>query len=458
MSLNSQIRGKFLKKAEIIYKTALAEVDPRHLIKSSVIRKGSQLIVQNHSFDLESFRSVYTVGIGKAASFMAEGLVAVLGDYLKGGIVLHLPQERISLNRIQNLPAPHPLPDERSILAAKEILNLAQTLNQEDLLIVLISGGGSAQASLPAPGLRLEEKKFIIGSLLKAGADIKELNIVRKHLSRIKGGRLAQAAYPATVISLIISDVIHNDLESIASGPTYWDSSTYRDAYQVLTKYNLWPTVPLSVKEHIKKGLNNKIQETLKKNDNIFPRVYNFVIGDNQKALKAALKKAEALGLKSCILTSSDQGEAKEAAKNYASLLLNLAHSPQPSVKPLCLLAGGELTVTVVGEGRGGRNQEFVLAVLIEIDHHLQEEVEWLVMSLGTDGIDGPTDAAGAWASPATLDQMRLVGIRPYEYLRRNDSYNFFKKVGGLILTGPTHTNVMDIRLFMIDTTSLNYS
>lgn len=453
MNLKDQRKIRFLDEAKKIYKAGLAEVDPRHLIKSSVIRKGSQLIIQGHTFNLKSFRNVYVVGLGKAAPFMAEGLLSVAGDYLKGGIVLHLPQEKFFLKEIQALPAPHPLPDQRSVVAARNILKLAETLGREDLLIVLISGGGSSQMSLPAAGLLLEEKKFIIDSLLKAGANIRELNIVRKHLSRIKGGGLAQAAYPALVISLIISDVINNDLENIASGPTYWDSSTYEDAYNVLRKYKLWSAAPLSVKQIIKKGLEHKIKETLKKDDSIFQKVYHFIIGDNSQALKKAQQKAEQLGFRSSILTSADQGEAREAAKYYASLLLSLAFSPKTYLKPICLLAGGELTVTVKGKGRGGRNQEFVLAFLIEVGQHWPRGVEWLVMSLGTDGIDGPTEAAGAWASSATLSRIPRLGISPEKYLRNNDSYNFFKKAGGLIVTGPTHTNVMDIRLFMVDTT-----
>ncbi len=453
MHLNNRKKIRFLAEAEMIYKAALAEVDPGHLIRSSVIRKNSQLIIQGQTFNLKSFSNVYVAGLGKAAPFMAKGLLSVVGDYLKGGIVLHLPQEKIFLEGIQSLPAPHPLPDQRSVVAARRILSLAETLSQDDLLIVLISGGGSAQASLPAAGLPLQEKKIIIDGLLKAGANIRELNIVRKHLSRIKGGCLAQAAYPASVISLIISDVIHNDLESIASGPTYWDSSTYEDAYQVLRKYNLWSSAPLSVKKIIKKGIERKLKETLKENDSIFQKVHNFIIGDNSKALGAAKEKAEQLSFQTSILTSFDQGEAKQMAKYYASFLFNLASSPNTSLKPICFLAGGELTVTVRGKGKGGRNQEFVLAFLLEASQRWSGEVDWLVMSLGTDGIDGPTEAAGAWASPSTLNQMGRLGIPAEIYLKNNDSYHFFKNVGGLIVTGPTHTNVMDIRLFMIDTT-----
>jgi len=443
--------SELLRKAEGIYKAALSEVDAESLIKKNVAVRDEKLIIQEKSFDLRRFDNIFLVAIGKAAPFMVKGLRDVLGDRIKEGIALYLPQNKIILENITSLPASHPLPDERSLQAAQRILSLAQRLSKKDLLFVLISGGGSAQISFPADGVSLEEKRLITDRLLKAGADITELNTVRKHLSRIKGGRLAQEASPATIISLVISDVRGNDLENIASGPTHWDSSMYEDAFQVLKKYNLWDSAPASIKAVIDDGILNRIQETVKREAPIFKQIHNFIIGDNLGALRSAQREAEKLGFRGLILTSSDHGEARDAAKYYVSLFLNLLQSEEAAARPLCLLAGGELTVTVKGNGEGGRNQEFVLAALIEMKKSLQEERKWLILSLGTDGIDGPTDAAGAWITPSILKIIQELSLDPIEYLDNNDSYNFFKKADRLILTGPTHTNVMDLRLFLIE-------
>jgi len=439
-----------LKKAEKIYKAGLAEVDPENLIRKNVSIRKNKLTIHDKNFELTSFKNIFLVSIGKAAPFMAESLSRILGRRLKEGIALCLPEKKLTLGKIKCLPASHPLPDDKSVAAAERILELAGRAREKDLLFVLISGGGSSQVCLPAEGLSLEEKRLITAMLLKAGASIVELNTVRKHLSRIKGGRLAQAAFPATVINLIISDVIDNDLENIASGPSCWDSSTYADSFRVLNKYGLWDKSPGSAREIIEKGMRGRTSETLKREDPVFKQVYNFIIGDNLQALGEAKREAEALGFKALILTSSDRGEAREAARNYVSLLLNFARSKKPALFPSCLLAGGELTVTVRGKGEGGRNQEFVLAALREMKNRSEGISNWLILSLGSDGIDGQTDAAGAWAGPSTLRRTEHLGLDPQKYLDDNDSYNFFKQAGGLIITGPTKTNVMDLRFFLL--------
>jgi len=441
--------SELLRKAEKIYKAGLAEVEPENLVKKNVSTRGEKLIIQDKIFDLASFNSIYLVSFGKASIFMAKTLMELLGDRIKEGIAVCLPQKEIRLKNIICLSASHPLPDKRSVTAAQDILSLARKAGEKDLLLVLVSGGGSAQICLPHTGISLDEKRFVTEKLLKAGASITELNTVRKHLSRIKGGHLAQEAYPATMINLIISDVRRNDLESIASGPTHWDSSTYEDAVQVLEKYKLWNSAPSSIQEVLKKGIQGKIVETLKKDNQVFRNVFSFIIGDNRAALRTAKKEAQRLGFKTFILTSSDQGEARDIARHYISLLLNILQSGKIISQPLCLLAGGELTVTVKGKGKGGRNQEFILAALIEMEGHFKEYEGWLILSLGSDGIDGPTDAAGAWANESSFEQARKLSLDPSEFLERNDSYNFFKKGGGLIITGPTHTNVMDLRLFL---------
>jgi glycerate-2-kinase len=371
---------------------------------------------------------------------------------------------------LEYVEAAHPLPDERSVKAARRALDLASKAGVKSLVIFCISGGASSLLCLPADGIALDEKKSVTGDLLRAGASIRELNIVRKHLSGIKGGRLAKAASPAKVINLIISDVNGDDLETIASGPTHWDSSTFAEARDVLEKYGLWASAPASVRKLVEEGVRGDEPETLKSGDAVFENVHSFVIGNNLTALRGARREAERLGFEPFVLTSSDEGEARKAARDYVAFIASLACSMSAAPKPTCLVAGGELTVTVKGKGTGGRNMEFVLAALGEMRKEGLGQAfcgtcelpsdgggqggtrpfDWLVLSIGTDGIDGPTDAAGAWADPSTLERARELGLDLEKYLSDNDSYSFFKKTGNLIVTGPTGTNVCDVRIFLL--------
>jgi len=444
--------------ARKIFGAALLEVAADRLVRQSVYRKGAKLSIQGRVFDLNSYERVFLIAIGKAAPFMAESLARILGSRLSEGIALCGPRQRISSNKIISLPVAHPLPDERSVRAARRIVSLAKKAGPKDLVFVLISGGASAQVCLPRRPVTLAAKRWVTDSLLRAGADIVELNTVRKHLSAVKGGRLAEVAFPARVVNLVLSDVIGNDLESIASGPTHWDSTTYADARRILKKYRLWTKAPASVRAVIEAGLSGRIPETLKKGDRAFRNVSTFVIGDNGTALRAAADRAKALGFRPVILCAGDSGEARDAAREYASIAAEMVRSGKSRRVPLCLLAGGELTVTVKGKGRGGRNTEFVLSALLELMKRppfgstkaVPHAWNFLVASLGTDGRDGPTDAAGAWANAATALRAAKLGLSAKEYLERNDSYSFFKKAGGLIVTGPTPTNVMDLRLFLL--------
>jgi glycerate-2-kinase len=445
--------------ARKIFGAALREVAADRLVRRSVQRQGTKLSIQGRVFDLNSYERVFLIAIGKAAPFMADSLARILGSRLTEGIAVCSRAQKLSSSKITCLPAAHPLPDERSVRAARKIISLAQRAGSKDLVFVLISGGASAQVCLPRPPTTLAAKRWVTDALLKAGADIVELNTVRKHLSAVKGGRLAEAAYPAAVVNLVVSDVVGNDLESIASGPTYWDSTTYPDARRILKKYRLWNKSPASVRTVIEAGLSGRIPETLKKGDRVFRNVTTFVIGDNGTALRAAAGRAKALGFRTVILCAGDSGEAREAAREYASVAAEMARSERSRRVPLCLLAGGELTVTVKGKGRGGRNTEFALASLLEFMKRLPfrptkavpHAWNFLVASLGTDGRDGPTDAAGAWANANTALRAAKRGLSAEEYLERNDSYSFFKKAGGLTFTGPTRTNVMDLRLFLLD-------
>jgi len=452
-------RNNLPDAARKIFRAALREVAADRLVRRNVRRQGAKLSIQGRVFDLSSYERVFLIAMGKAAPFMAESLARILGSRLTEGIAVCRPGQRISSDKIICLPAAHPLPDERSVRAARKIMALAHTAGPKDLVFVLISGGASAQVCLPRWPVTLAAKRSVTDSLLRAGADIVELNTIRKHLSAVKGGRLAAAAYPAAVVNLVVSDVIGNDLESIASGPAYWDSTTYADARHILKKCLLWTKAPASVRTVIEAGLSGRIPETLKKGDRAFRNVSTFVIGDNGTALRAAAGRAKKLGFRPVILCAGDSGEARDAAREYASAAAEIARSGKSRRVPLCLLAGGELTVTVKGKGRGGRNTEFVLSALLELMKRppssstkaVLHAWNFLVASLGTDGRDGPTDAAGAWAKAATFLRAAKLGLSPVEYLERNDSYNFFKKAGGLIVTGPTRTNVMDLRLILLD-------
>jgi glycerate-2-kinase len=444
--------------ARSILRAALGEAAADRLVQRSVRRQGAKLIIQGKTFDLGSYERVFLIAIGKAAPFMAGSLARVLDSRLTEGLSVCGPGQEVSADRITCLPAAHPLPDRRSVRAARKILAFAGKADRKDLVFVLISGGASAQVCLPRKPVTLAAKRRVTEALLRAGADIVELNTVRKHLSEIKGGRLAAAAYPATVVNLVISDVVGNDLESIASGPTHWDSTTYADARRILKKYRLWTKTPSSARTAIEAGLSGRIPETLKKGNRVFRNVSTFVIGDNGTALRAAAVQAEKLGFRAVILCSGDSGEAREAARKYALLAAQTAGRATPANRSFCLLAGGELTVMVRGKGRGGRNTEFVLASLLEFIKRApfhpvkaaRRRWDFLVASLGTDGRDGPTDAAGAWANAVTAARAQTRGLSADEYLERNDSYNFFRQAGGLIITGPTRTNVMDLRLILL--------
>ncbi len=432
-----------------IYQSALNEVNAEKLVKIAVSLKNNTLIIKNQKFDLSLFKNIYVIGIGKVSSYMAKALSEILKDKITYGIVISLPEHKIKLKNITFLPSSHPIPDEKSLRAGEEVLKLARRISKEDLVIVLISGGGSALLAKPLSGITLEDKKRVTQLLLTSGANIVEINTVRKHLSQIKGGNLTRAIFPGSIVNLAISDVVGNSLENIISGPTYWDSTTFHDAYSILKKYNLWSKVPLAVQGVIMKGIKGEIPETPKKNFKIFENTSSFIIGENKTALLAVMKKAQELKFSTKILTDTDSGEAKERAVYYISLLKRIIQTGRSIPKPVCLLAGGELTVTVRGRGKGGRNQEFVLACLIEMSK-IQTNKKWLIASLGTDGTDGPTEAAGAWITPESIKKARELNLKPEEYLANNDSYNFFRQIGGLIETGPQKTNVMDIRIFLI--------
>ena len=443
-------KGTFPDDAEAIWKAAIAAVDPWDLVRGAVERQGDFIRIQGAEIDLAAYDHVYIISFGKAAAAMGEALAEALDERLTSGLVVVPWPVGGGSSRLEYLEASHPIPDARSVEAARRAVEIATRAGERDLLFVAISGGGSSLLTLPAEWVTLDKKRRVTEDLLRAGATIQELNVVRKHLSAIKGGRLARAAYPATVVTLVISDVVGDDLGTIASGPTHWDSSTFAEARAVLERYRLWDSASAMIRARFEEGARGLLEETLKEGDPVFERVHTFIVGDNMTALRAAKHEAEKRGFEPIFLSSSDGGEARRTAAGYAAFLAELACSAAQLPRPLCLLAGGELTVTVKGTGRGGRNTEFVLAALVEMARAKVPGLDWLILSLGTDGIDGPTDAAGAWADERTIKSAQALGLDPVAYLDDNDSYYFFKQTGNLIVTGPTGTNVMDLRLFLL--------
>jgi len=312
----------------------------------------------------------------------------------------------------------------------------------------LISGGGSALLPFPVEGVTLDEKRQLTQVLLDIGANIHEMNVLRKHVSRVKGGRLVRLAYPATLVTLILSDVVGDDLDSIASGPTVPDRSTYADCLRILQKYKVQDKVPGAVLDTINRGLQGAVAETPKVNDPAFVKTQNVIVASNSLALQAAKHKADELGYNCLVLSSSIEGETRDVALDHMAIAKKILRTDQPLVRPACVISGGETTVTIRGKGKGGRNQEFVLAAAIALDGF--ENV--VVLSGGTDGTDGPTDAAGAFADGTTVERAKSQGMDAQEYLWNNDSYSFFDPLGDLFKTGPTFTNVMDLRLVLVDT------
>jgi len=425
---------------------AVKAVDPKHLIKSKMLLKGSILHVNGYTFDLKKFKNIYVVGGGKASGSMAEALEAVLGEKITGGLV-NVPRGSKNKTAIIRLhEASHPIPDNSGVEGTRRMLEIAEKAEENDLIICLISGGGSSLMPLPKDGVTMEDKRKITEALLKCGATINEINTVRKHISDFKGGWLAKKAYPATVLNLILSDVLGDPLDFIASGPTVPDSTTFGDAIKVLKKYGLWDKAPESIKKVLLNGDKGLIPETPKVGDEAFKKVLNVVIGNNRDASTAACETLKSEGLNALLLTSLLEGEARHVGTVLASLALEIAVSGNPVPKPAAIIAGGETTVTVIGGGRGGRNQEIALSAALKI-RGLNGVA---IASLSTDGVDGPTDAAGAIADGKTIARAEALGLRAEEFLADNNSYNFFSKLSDLIFTGPTGTNVNDVSVVIV--------
>lgn len=429
-----------------IFKAGLNTVRPDRAIVNHCRINGNHLIVGKKQYNLNQYGHIFVVGAGKATATMAKAIEQLLGNRIHQGSIIVKYNHTLKLNRIRVHEAGHPVPDENGVTGTKDILKLVRRASSKDLVICLISGGGSALMPFPVKGISLTDKKTATNILLECGARIHEINTLRKHLSGIKGGQLARAAAPATILTFILSDVIGDDLEVIASGPTAPDPTTFADCLKIINLYGLAKKMPSNIIHHFKLGMASKQMETPKPNDSFFKNVYNFIIASNREAIYGAQSCANKLGYNSLILSSMIEGESREAARIHSAIAREIIKSANPIPPPACLISGGETTVTLKGSGKGGRNQEFALAAATELDR----EGKIVVLSGGTDGTDGPTDAAGAVSDTTTILRANIEKMDPMAYLKNNDSYHFFKRLNDLLITGPTQTNVMDLRIILV--------
>ncbi len=429
---------------------ALGAVNPARAVARCLRREGEALIIGDRPYDLTALDRVVVVGAGKAGAGMAAAVEAFLGDRIAAGWVnvrygyepAH-PPARITVH-----PAGHPIPDEAGLEGTRQILEIVDSLGPRDLALVLISGGASALMEEPVPGVSLADLQSLTDALLRSGATIQEINAIRKHLSQVKGGRLAQriVRQGARAAVLILSDVVGNPLDAIGSGPCVPDPTTFADAWAVLERYGLLETVPPAVRSHLEMGLHGDETDTPKPGDPLFASVYTCIVADNRTAAEAVVERARALGFHTVILTTYMEGEAREVGRMLAALAKEEARYGRPLPLPACLVLGGETTVTVRGTGRGGRNQEVALGAALALEGW--ENV--LMVTLATDGTDGPTDAAGALADGSTVSRARAMGLDPVDHLARNDAYPLFAALGDLIVTGPTGTNVNDLAFVLV--------
>lgn len=434
-----------------ILAAALDAVEPAKAIEYYLQRNDNQLTIGEQIYNLNTFERVLLIGFGKASIPMGEATAEILGESVTDGILITKTKSACSKltdgkQKIAIFEGGHPVPDQRSIDGAQRIIDLLSTTTENDLVICLISGGGSALLTLPMPGTSLDDIRALTKSLLACGATINEINCLRKHLSQVKGGQLAQLAAPAQVATLILSDVVGDPLDVIASGPMVPDSTTFEDALGVLRKYGINDQVPQPIMQHLHRGLQGENPDTPKAGDPIFDQVENTIIGNNYQAAQAALKQAKTEGLNTLLLTTSLQGEARIVGQMLAAIAQQVVSTGEPIPRPACIIAGGETTVTLHGDGLGGRNQEMALAAVNE----LAELPDVMLISLATDGDDGPTDAGGAVVTGETLGRAKRSGLNPSEFLARNASYEFFNPLGDLLQPGPTQTNVNDLAFLIV--------
>lgn len=434
------------KQALSIFQAALRAADPRQAVRRHLRIEGGSLRAGTGRYRLSDWRQILVLGAGKASAAMAQAVEEVLGRRISGGLVNVKYGHTARLKRVTLNECGHPVPDQSGVDGARRIADLARDAGEDDLVICVISGGASALLPYPAEGIDLAEKQATTKLLLACGANIHEMNAVRKHISAIKGGQLARLAAPAAVLTLALSDVIGDDLDVIGSGPTAPDASTFFTADAILRKYAIRDEVPEAVRTRIDRGLRGAAADTPKPGDPLFGRVRNLVVGSNRLAVDAAAVRARELGFRTLVLSTFIEGETREIARMHAAIARQIRATGQPVKPPACIISGGETTVTLRGRGIGGRNQEFALAAAIDV----AGLSDVLIFSGGTDGSDGPTDAAGALANGETLFRAASAGLDPRRHLTENDAYPFFDRLGDLVKTGPTNTNVMDVRLILV--------
>ncbi len=449
---------QMIEDVKSIFSAAVKRVDPALMVEELVTVNGNTLTIRTESesaeYDLSRYNRIVVIGAGKASAKMALGLEASLGDRITSGLVAVKTGHIETLKYIDLIEASHPMPDESCVDAATKIADICSAADEKTLILNLISGGGSALLTAPyqneAYNISLDDIQTVTGLLLACGAVIQEINVIRKHLSVVQGGRLAGFAAPGTMVSLILSDVVGDPLNAIASGPTVPDPTTYKDAMGIIKKYDLSARLPASVAKIMEDGVAGKAEETPCEDSDIFKNVQNILIGTNISALYAASEEAERLGYAPVILTSQLSGEAREIAKIFSGMCKDLTRNRLAFKRPACIIAGGETTVTLRGKGKGGRNQEMALAYMIEYLDNPQAMENTVFLSGGTDGNDGPTDAAGGIAHLSVMNSMAEKELDPLEYIGNSDSYHFLKESGGLLMTGPTNTNVCDVQILLV--------
>jgi len=448
----------YRKELTSIFKAAVRRVDPEAMLLEQCSLDGVRFSVnlpgQTAEYDLSIYNRILVIGAGKATARMAKAIEALLGSRITDGLISVKYGHTEELKTVRMIEAGHPVPDENSVKAAEEIMELARSADEKTFVINLISGGGSALLCMPYRNdewsCSLVDKQETTKLLLDCGAEIAEINTIRKHLSSIKGGRLAEAIYPADSLNLILSDVVGDRLDSIASGLTVPDNSTYKEAVAITEKYKIKKRLPTAAARILMFGDAGSFPETPKPGSKIFKKSRNVLIGTNLAALYSAADAALKLGYNTQILSSQITGEASEAAKFYLGIGRDIQRDSGMLPRPACIIAGGETTVTIKGKGLGGRNQEMALAFLNELTDIPADGAEIFFLSGGTDGNDGPTDAAGAFAALEIAAAGDAAGLSIQDYLDNNDSYNYFKQTGGILLTGPTNTNVCDVQIMLV--------
>ncbi len=439
-------RGRSLKRdATAIFLAGVEAVEPRQAVRASLRLGRGVVLAGGHRVPLARSGRVWVVGAGKAAAPMARAVEQFFGARVAGGLVVTKYGHAEPLRRVELREAGHPVPDAAGVAAASELAALLGQVRAEDLVVCVISGGGSALLPAPAEGIALAEKQEVTRLLLGCGATIGEINCVRKHLSVLKGGGLARLAQPATLLTLVLSDVVGDPLDVIASGPTVPDPTTFAEAQAILARFGIADRVPASVAARLAAGARGQLPETPKAGDPAFARAVNVMVGSNALSVAASAREARRRGYRTLVLSTTVTGEAREVAAVQAAVARELAGSGHPLRRPACVLSGGETTVTLSGSGKGGRNQELALAAALGIDG-LERTA---ILSAGTDGNDGPTDAAGAFVDGATVTRARAAGLDPRAALDGHDAYPFFQALGDLVITGPTRTNVMDLCLVL---------